>query len=202
MICKSVLILSVASLLAVNASAQEQLSDAAVASPLPAPGRNIISLAPLQITENGFGFGIAGERFLGKLDWLSFNLPLTLTLSPESSILGNNSTLDPMVYVMPGIKVYTNIHGHRKTKYSIGPSVVAGAGRYTKETAIPVSSSIRQSRFLLGVMGNVGANFFPLEHLYLGIDAGVGVTYVNRYAGENFGTSLLFTLSFKVGYRF
>jgi hypothetical protein len=164
--------------------------------------RNIVSAAPLIVNENGFGFAIAYERFLDNTGWVSFNLPFVSTFRPVQLSTGYRRT-DPMVYLTPGIKIYTDMNSCRRGKFSIGPSLVIGAGSKTKQEYSPYYGGYySESRFVMGAMLNGGFNFFPTPYLYLGGEGGLGAAYVNQYDGYNKGMSVLAQLSFKIGYMF
>jgi hypothetical protein len=159
-------------------------------------------MAPLAITENGFGMAASYERYLDRTGWVSFSLPLVTTF--HSTQVSNNYTkMDPMVYLMPGIKVYMDLNSSTRSKFSIGPSFVIGAGRRTKvENAYYGNNYYAETRFLFGTMLNGGFNIFPTSYLYMGGEFGLGAAYINQYNGINKGMSVLTQLSFKVGYRF
>lgn len=159
---------------------------------------NIVSFAPIVCSENGFGSGLSWEHFLLPAGWLSFTLPITATVN--GNVYG---TASPMVYFNPGIKVYTNLNSYRKIKYSIGPSIIAAAGKGRKDTYYRLPSSDQnRNRFLYGFMLNGGYNLFPNPQLYLGADIGLGVCTINEYDRVNQGFDMLVQASIKVGYRF
>jgi len=110
-----------------------------------------------------------------------------------------------MFYLMPGIKVYTNLNSRKKIKFSIGPSLVLGAGTGNQSNENyygPNYSTSTVNRFLLGAIGNIGLNLFPTPHLYLGAEFGLGFCYLNDYGSINNGFSGLTQFSLKIGYRF
>lgn len=159
-------------------------------------GGHIISCAPIEVCGNGYGSGLSWEHFLGHEDWLSFIVPITVTVNPEQ---GNN--VGHMFYVNPGLKLYTNMRSYRRAKVSIGPSLFMGAGRGRQnDYSFPFYGE--QSRFMYGAMLNLGLNWFPTNHIYLGVDYGLGITSVNKYDGVNTGISFLNRVSFKIGYMF
>ena len=164
---------------------------------------SIFSIAPIQLTENGFGFGLTMEQYIDKGGWVSLNLPLITTFNQAKVEYSDQPSMDPMVYFMPGIKVYTNLNSSQITKFSINPALVLGFGRSTDYNSIYPAPSIAtyETRVLLGAMVTAGANIFPTQHLYLGADFGLGFTYLNEYNGVNRGVVALTQLAFKVGYR-
>ena len=166
--------------------------------------RDIYSIAPIMITENGFGLGVSVEHFLDRAGWVSVYTPLIATFNLATSSYTDNPRMDPMFYLMPGMKIYTNMQSPRRTKYSVGPSLVVGVGRSTTNTAyyfFKTDPYTERTRFLLGAMVMGGINLFPTEHLYVGADFGIGLTYLNQYNGVNKNVVPLTQLSFRVGVR-
>lgn len=178
-------------------------------------GNNIIAVAPLQINE-GIGVGLSYERVLDKNGIISFYLPITAAFSN-----GNNSSGLPIVnnsdnpygesittiYVMPGLKIYpTGSKGI--VKYAIGPNIAFIKSRsyvydvtYLGSSIVADNSSMRD-RYTLGVMVTNSLNINPTEHIHIGMEMGVGISYFNQVDGKNTNEVGLFQLGFKVGYRF
>ena len=173
--------------------------------------RNVIALAPFQFSENGLGFGLSYERALDKNGVIAFYMPALMTWNLNSGTYvdnnGNrvNGNVDPMFYAMPGIKLYPT-GSFCPVKYSVGPSLVIASG--TKSQTIstgsyPYSSSyISQDHFILGMIINNSLNINPSPHIFLGLEVGMGFTYLNRLAGLNQDTQFLAQGGFKIGYRF
>ena len=172
---------------------------------------NLLSLAPFQFTENGLGVGLSYERSLDSRGVIAFYLPVMVTFDLNngtyydySTNAYKNSPTDMMFYAMPGIKVYpTGSHGF--VKYAVGPSLVVADGQ--KSTAVfngftGTTSEQTQAHFMLGMIINNSVNFNPSEHVYLGLELGLGFTYLNRVGGLNQDTNGLVQGSFKIGYRF
>ncbi len=164
--------------------------------------KDIVSFSPIQASENGLGLSFSEEHYLDKYGWVSFYLPLIVTFN-----IANNHGVpknDPIFYLMPGIKFYTNMNSYRTTKFSIGPSLVIAAGRKTEYSPNNYNNEVyyQKTRFMLGAIINGGLNFFPSPHLYIGSEVGLGVTYLNQLNGKNQGITGLFQLNFKIGYRF
>jgi hypothetical protein len=175
------------------------------AQPYPQPcySNSILALAPVQLTENGFGIGVSWERNLDRYGWVTFQVPAILTFNMANDKITGEAKNDLMFYFMPGIKIYTNLNSPSLTKFAVGPSIVLGAGRGTVLPAYAYNSySEKESRFLLGAMGNVSANLFPAPHLYLGAEYGLGFSYINTYGGVNKGVGFLTQLSLKIGYTY
>lgn len=179
-------------------------------------GTKMISFSPLQLSDDGFGFAFGYEGGIGKDGIVSYTLPIMTTFNftrdyPYSygftSNIGGHE--DAMFYFCPGIKFYpTSMFG--KVKYSIGPSIVIGAGQQTTNEMIyaqPFSSSynsymVTRDKFLLGVTLVNSLNISPSIHYYMGVDYGVGFTYINQLDGQNKGMATINQFAFKLGYRF
>ena len=171
---------------------------------------NVLALAPLQFTENGLGFSLSYERALDKRGIVAFYLPVMATFDLNNGTYYNyttgvyqNAPTDMMVYAMPGIKVYpTGSQGF--VKYAVGPSLVIASGQKSGEVGnyLGTSTEQTQTHFLLGMVINNSVNFNPSEHVYLGLELGLGFTYLNRVGGLNQDTNGLVQGSFKIGYRF
>lgn len=172
---------------------------------------NLLSLAPFQFTENGLGVGLSYERSLDSRGVIAFYLPVMLTFDLNNGTYYDynanaykNSPADMMFYAMPGIKIYpTGSQGF--VKYGVGPSLVIADGQksnavYDNNTGI--TSEQTQTHFMLGMIINNSVNFNPSEHIYLGLELGLGFTYLNRVGGLNQDTNGLVQGSFKIGYRF
>ena len=164
---------------------------------------NIVSFAPIEFSDNGYGVGLSFERLLDKTGWVSLFVPAYLTFSSRSIKNFNTGQYDihhsPMFYLAPGIKIYTNLNSTRKAKYSICPSLVFATGSgYNSENG----DVAEQSRTQMGAMVSFGWNYFPSNHLYMGFDLGLGATYTNSYGGQTAGTTGLSHASLRVGYRY
>ncbi len=175
--------------------------------------KHMLSFAPLQLTEQGFGFAISYEQAIDKEGIVSFNLPLLSTFNLyNNSNYGynypnyyNNTHQDAMFYFCPGLKFYpTSMFG--KLKYSVGPSIVAGFGQETTNDIVqPYSSYMGYNtydRLVLGVMITNSLNINPTNHFSLGIDYGLGFTYLNRLNNTNESMASINQFAFRMGYRF
>ena len=166
---------------------------------------NIISLAPIAVTQDGVGIGASIEHSLDAKGVVNFYMPVFASFQRNYDNYTNSYTTAPMFYVMPGIKIYTNLNSSKKMKFSIGPSLVVGAGKtllsnYDYNTGNTNTST--QNRFVLGGMANIGFNIFPTQHLYMGAEYGLGFAYLDQVAGATQGFSGLTQFSLKIGYRF
>jgi hypothetical protein len=167
--------------------------------------RDLISFAPFQFTENGVGTGLCWEHTLDKEGYLAFELPVVVTLNPSKSANNSGAGNDAMFYAMPGIKLYPT--GLGKVKYAVGPSFVLATGQRSTEYYPYIYSSgnpyyENQSHSLFGIIVNNSLNLNPTARLHVGLDLGMGFTYIDKIGGVNQGMDFLIQGSFKIGYRF
>ncbi|MCW3121182.1 MAG: hypothetical protein JWQ38_674 [Flavipsychrobacter sp.] len=177
---------------------------------------NVLAIAPIQLSENGVaGLGFSYERSLDKAGIIALYVPLSVVMNTNSEQrLGSNAHYnDPMVYVMPGLKIYpTGNQG--LAKYAIGPSIVFATGQRTvidnpdivfstyPYGYYPPSTYTTRQHNILGMMINQSLNINPTPHLYVGTEFGFGFSYMNKLDGISQQTTGLVQFSFKVGYRF
>lgn len=159
----------------------------------------VLAAAPMQFTELGVGLSLSYEHSIDKNGIVTYMLPAIVTFSPTTSYQTGEHHQDPMFYFMPGLKFYpTSCYG--KIKYAVGPSLVIGAGQQREDYYY--SSDELHSRVIFGVMLNNSINFTLTKHVYLGVEFGLGFTYLDRYNDINQGTHALTQGGLKVGYRF
>jgi hypothetical protein len=159
----------------------------------------VISIAPIQFTENGVGLAIGFEKAIDKEGIIAYNLPLVLTYDLSNNNNYGDKHIDPMFYFMPGLKFYpTGSHG--KVKYALGPSLVVATGQNTDESYYGYGTP--RKVVLLGVMINNSMNINVTRNVYMGMELGFGFTYIRWYGGINQGMGGLAQGGFKIGYRF
>ena len=169
--------------------------------------RKILAISPLQFTEVGLGLSFSYERFLDKNGIISFILPVTSVFHTVKNENNDDYRQDYMYYVMPGLKFYPTPNTS-SIRYAIGPSLVLGAGErtkydYTYNYLSSLSPSERHnSSIVVGVIINNSFNFRPTKKMFLGLDFGLGFTYINRFGSANDGITTLVSGGFKVGYVF
>jgi len=169
---------------------------------------NLISLAPIQFSENGLGAGLSYERAIDKAGIIAFYLPVLATFDLNTTYTDNtgmvhNGNQDAMFYAMPGVKIYpTGSFG--VVKYAVGPSLVIASGQKSSYSTDYYGNSYytTQDHTMLGMEVNNSLNINPSPHIYLGLEFGFGFTYLNRVGGLNQDTQGLVQGSFKIGYRF
>lgn len=186
-------------------------------------GKNILSISPMFIAD-GVGVGLSYERMLDRKGIVSFYLPAGVAIrtddrynyaSPYYSgsggyYYGGNTSIDyANVYIMPGVKIYpTGSKG--KVRYAVGPNIAMVYGKTPKDgylgtdptTGYPMYGSYMADRFTLGVMVTNSLNLQPTPHLSLGMELGLGVSYINQHDGISQGETGLAQFSFRIGYRF
>lgn len=177
-------------------------------------GKNILALAPLQLTDAGLGLGLSYERMLDKKGIVSFYLPLMVSFDNNGDIYPMTSSYyndNRTAYMgMIGLKIYpTGSKG--KVRYAVGPAIAA---RFSQNDTYnifmgydvygyPIYGYGRQDNFSLGVVVNNSLNIQPTAHLYLGLELGLGMTYINQSNGYNTGSEdAIVQFAFKLGYRF
>jgi hypothetical protein len=169
---------------------------------------NIFSLAPLQFTENGVaGVGLSYEHAIDNKSIAAFYMPVVLefNLSNTQNTGNFNKNSDPMLYFMPGIKLYPTGGFSAKAKYAIGPNLVIADGQrtvsggYNPPNYYPYQV---EDHFLIGMLVNQSVNINPTPWLYIGTEFGLGFTYVDKVGGVSQGVKELVNFNFKIGRRF
>ncbi len=179
-------------------------------------GANLVNFSPITVTDNGVAVGLTYEHCFGKKATVSFVLPVYYSFNSFNASVdygysynGSYETREPqhMLYLYPGIKFYpTGAYG--KVRYAVGPSLVVGAGNHYESVGKIVNGYMQynselRDRFLLGIMINNSLNINATEHLYLGVDMGLGITYVDKRDGMSRNTtSPLIKTGLVIGVRF
>lgn len=179
-------------------------------------GNNIFAIAPIQVSEKGIGVGLSYERMLDKKGVVSFYMPVAFTFAGNGRYDDDyyyssmNEDLNNL-YIMPGIKIYpTGSHGI--VKYSIGPSLLFGVGEDYRDDLYPYYGGpyssyyypygYKANSFTFGVMLTNTLNVNPTPHLYLGLELGLGVSYLRYVDNVRQNSEGLAQFGFRVGYRF
>lgn len=171
-------------------------------------GHNIVSIIPMQLLTEGVGIGLSYERVIDKGGILSFYLPVAASLTQPTSNAGNppgtTTTTKPIYYFMPGLKFYpTGSKGI--VRYAVGPNLTYLTGErydFRYDNMGNIVGVGWQQRSALGIMVTNSLNINPNTHIHLGMELGLGFTYMNRLAGVDMGTEALVQFGFKIGYRF
>ncbi|WP_133162719.1 hypothetical protein [Flavipsychrobacter stenotrophus] len=158
------------------------------------------SIAPVHLFESCIGTSISYERGIDAGGIVTYMLQAMGGVDLTKKYASNRATEDPIIFIMPGLKFYpTTRLGH--TKYAVGPSLVIGAGQASDYSSYYPSDRVG-TRFLLGIMVNNSLNYQFGQRVYLGIDYGLGFSYIDKSRGVNSGVNLLNQLAFRMGYRF
>jgi len=166
---------------------------------------NIISFAPLQATENGWGFSLTYDRCLDKRGWVVLSIPAILTYGSSQNNSGGstNNYVNPMFYLDPGVRIYTNLNTSKKAKFYINPCLAVASGNSTSYADYWTgTSTTTHSRSMLGMIVNFGWSLNPTQHLYIGLDFGFGYTWANNLDGQSQERTGLSQVSVKIGYKF
>ena len=171
-------------------------------------GNNIISVIPMQVLTNNVGLGLSYERVLDKAGIISFYLPVSIEFdgSPNNGIgpAPVNGETYPSYYIMPGVKFYpTGSKG--VVRYAVGPNLAYVAGKefnFVYDNLGNIVGQDVQNTSKLGVMVTNSLNINPTSHIHLGIELGIGFTYMNKLGNTELGTDALAQFGFKIGYRF
>ncbi len=168
--------------------------------PIPTP-TNILSISPLQISDQGLGIALSYEKYLDKKKGLvSFYMPVSVAFRNSTNTDYN------AYYFMPGIKIYPS--GNKGVvKYAVGPNLTFLADKIDTDEYIfdPATGTNyykygSTDRFAMGMMINNSLNINPSDHLHMALEFGLGFSYFSSYEYDD---TLPFTqLGFQIGYRF
>lgn len=175
-------------------------------------GKNILSFAPLQMTDVSVaGIGLSYERVVDRNYRFAFYLPVAISFNRNSNYNPYTGKRDKhnntFVYFYPGLKI-TPFGSDRVFSYSVGPSLALGFGSrtYSDNVYNPLTGNYEYAtrtediqRF--GFLINNGLNVQITPHFYMGTELGLGIRYFdtsNYY--DDFEPMVQF--NFKLGYRF
>jgi hypothetical protein len=187
--------------------------------PLPVPhiapvtydGKNLASLAILNIGDEGFGMGMAYERILDEEAYFSFFMPVNFCLmAPHKHSSGDAGSVGyskSVIQFFPGVKYYPTKNSGR-ARYAIGGQLSYETGNTTIENKY---ISVNGSDFFsvddyrmqkLGFLLNNSINFFPNPKTYVAFDFGIGTTYYYTLDNVSQPARLLVQFNFRIGQRF
>jgi len=179
----------------------------------PKYGANLVAFSPASVTENGFGIGLSYEHNFGKKGFLSFYMPLALSFGNvydniyPGSTNGNFNNGYTNLSLVAAVKFYpTGAKG--KVRYSIAPALALVTGQ--RPVSYPVYDPYgyvtyengNKQNFQFGGMLFNSLNMNPSKHLYIGLELGLGFTWVNRVNNVDQDTRQMAQFAFKLGYRF
>ncbi len=160
---KTITIIALA-LLGINAQAQSDY------------GNNIIRIAPFSAYDVGVGLNLSYERHLDKKQQLSVVVPINFLFNLNYNANGEQD----MYYAFtPGLKFYPS--GQKKVTYAVGPSMFFLTGQ-TKEWESSGWSQqlVTKERFIMGLLVNNYLNFNISKNFLFGMEAGLGLKYVDK----------------------
>lgn len=189
----------------------------------PSYGNNILSFAPVQFTNTSVtGLGLHYERILDRRGIFSLYIPVVFSFKNDDynnyNYPYNNQNNDRynMFWTYPGLKIYPT-GSNRKVSYAVGPSLAIGAGSrptyqnmYDPNTGSYLGTTRTMTDiFQMGIMVNNSLNIQPTPRLYLGVEFGLGIPYIQNKTYDQYGNRVdnyndepLVQFNFKVGYRF
>lgn len=175
-------------------------------------GKNIISFSPMHFIISNIedespdlAVGFAYERIFNN-DIFAFRLPASFSIREKYT------------YLMPTLKVYPTHQG--QVRYSVGPQFLIGFGKntfsrtiYDQGQYINITETINRKQ--LGFLINNGLNFTLAKHVYVGLDAGLGIKYYDNlpaqynyyssgltpFSSSSSNTSIIFQINFNMGVR-
>lgn len=175
----------------------------------------LFSFAPIVMTEHGMGMGLSYEMGLDDKGFVALNLPVTVSVDANGNSPytiynrnywgGRSIPTSTMYYFNPGIKFYpASCFG--KVKYSLTPSMVIAYEHRRTDTYTQLYNAeyTTAGPLVLGFMITNSLNMNPTKHFYLGLDLGIGATYLTPKGGPDNYTviSSMNQFAFKLGYRF
>lgn len=175
----------------------------ATAKPALNYGRSVISLAPIQFTDVSVrGIGLYYERAFDPRGILAIQIPVILSF-PNS--FNDNGYTGVFTSIQPGLKIYPRGFAG-PVRYGLGPSLVFGFGQRNTNFYNPFGQWQygNEDVFTYGVMVNNSLNINASEHLYLGLEFGLGLKYSNTNNNYYYyyESPLLANFNFRIGYRF
>jgi hypothetical protein len=185
----------------------------------PAYGRNILSIAGIQMTnESVAGVGIHYERMLDRDGIISFYLPVAFSFYQDNDYNYYGSQYPGTGYeanrvfttFYPGIKFYPG-GSARRVSYSVGPSFALGFGtkfrseEYYNQLNGQYNRTVTEENvFRAGFIVNNGLNIQATPHLYIGTELGLGIAYYESSDNNSsvYNQEPMVQFNFKIGYRF
>ncbi len=160
-------------------------------------GQHLISFQPIEIVNENIGVGLTYENFFHEK--VSFKIPVMFGLN-------NNYGSGAL-----GLKFYPTGH-NRIVTYAIGPEIYFGYGKKEISTfiwdqvtqrSIQVIENQSQSHF--GFRLNNSLNITISKQIYLGMDLGLGINYIDKIKSPSANyssTSFAAQFGISIGYRF
>jgi len=174
-------------------------------------GANILRFSPISALDIGVGFGLSYERLLGAEKMVGVILPVHLILEDNWNSNNNNTNYNSYFYFTPGLKVYP--FGQRRITYAVGPSLMLGYGggkNWISNDPWGGQELFSKTVFRLGILVNNYINFQLTQNFNLGLEAGLGMKYIDntKYKSnmsswtEKDGFDITGEFQLTLGYRF
>ena len=173
--------------------------------PKAAYGPNIIRFTPVTVFDNSVGVGISYERILDKDGKIGIHIPVYAGLNTNNSYYngwgGYDTYANYSLFLNPGVKFYPA--GQRKVTYALGASLftMLGDNDYYDGNIYEKESYLKA-----GIMINNSVHFNITPKFNLGLELGVGPSYINQYHRANVtyndGIGVSAQFGFHMGFRF
>lgn len=170
--------------------------------------KNNMKFYPLSaFAYGGVGLGIGYERLLDDEGKLGLNLPVYMGLT-NSSDGSMNVTTNTTFMFNPGVKFYPM--GQRRVTYGIGASLFGSVGNRDEYVYFNNGARrlVNKNEVRAGMLVNNSVQFNIGKKFNLGLDLGLGPSYLNhsnnRTTGERYSDGIEFMASFgfHLGFRF
>ncbi|RQO30091.1 hypothetical protein DBR32_10920 [Taibaiella sp. KBW10] len=174
----------------------------------PAYGAHMLRVMPLTVFNGGVGLGLSYERILDKDGKVGLNIPMSIGIKNKYNNLATPSNeMNYTFLINPGIKFYPT--GQRKVTYALGASLFAALGTYDGNYYRRGMYRYEEGNLLqAGIMINNYLQFNISPKANIGLELGVGPSYLNQYTesttstSRNTGIGVMAQLGFHIGYRF
>lgn len=172
--------------------------------------KNNMKFYPLSaFAYGGVGFGVGYERILDNEGKFGLHIPVHIGLTNSgNNFNGSSATTNTTFMASPGVKFYPA--GQRRVTYGIGASVFGSIGN--RDEYVFMGNGARQlvnkNEVRAGMLLNNSIQFNIGQKFNLGLDLGLGPSYLNQYnnrtTGESYNEGIEFMASFgfHLGFRF
>ena len=164
-------------------------------------GKNIITFNPLHaIADNHVGVGIGYERIVN--NYLGIKIPIMKSINSNYTNVSIEAKLYPA-------------RNNRAVTYAIAPTLSFGTGDqvwrenvYNPWTSYYVDSLVRSPRTHFGFLLNQTLNITVMKQLYIGMDGGLGINYIDdkfdrwNQTRRTTGVTLAAQFHMALGFRF
>lgn len=170
--------------------------------------KNNLKFYPLSVfAYGGVGVGIGYERLLDNEGKFGLHIPVFVGLDNDYSVNSDNITRTTFM-VNPGVKFYPT--GQRRVTYGLGASLFGMVGNRNEYIYFPngTRQETDQNMVRAGMLINNSVQFNIGPKFNLGMDLGLGPSYLNQYnnntTGMKYSEGIQFMASFgfHLGFRF